>query len=510
MATTTPSSHSNLPYAPRRATPRDWVGLAFLLIPVLLVSIDNTVLSFALPAISIALTPTANTLLWITDIYPLVLAGLLVAMGSLGDRIGRRRILLIGVAGFGVLSAAASFAPSAGWLVAGGAGLGVFGAMLMPASLSLIRTIFTDAQQRTLAVAIWAATFSVGMSIGPVVGGLVLQTFGWRAAFFLAVPLLLPMLAARWLLPESRNPAPGSIDPVSVALSMLTLVPVVYAIKAFAHDGLTGIFVVSLLVGLTAGVAFVRRQLHSESPLLDMRLFKIRAFTAAIVANLLSFFSVVGFTFFEAQQLQLVLGLSPVVSGALMIPGAVGAIAAGLWAVRLVRRVPKRQALVGGLLFAALAYGVLIVAPSPISVGALVLGSVILSVGLGVAETVANDVIVASVPADRAGAAAGVSETAYELGTLLGFAVLGTIITSVYRDTMMLPAGLTGEQAEQARETLGGAVRVSQSLPSGDAAVLMESASAAFDHGVGVAAILAMLVMVAAAALVNRMMSTRW
>jgi len=170
----------------------------------------------------------------------------------------------------------------------------------------------------------------------------------------------------------------------------------------------------------------------------------------------------------------------------------------------------RRQALVGGLLFAALAYGVLIVAPTPISVGSLALGSIILSIGLGVAETVANDVIVASVPADRAGAAAGVSETAYELGTLLGYAVLGTIITSVYRDTMMLPGGLSPEQAEQAGETLGGAVRVAQSLPSGDAAALLQSASAAFDHGVGVAAILAMVVMVAAAAVVNRMMSPRW
>jgi DHA2 family multidrug resistance protein-like MFS transporter len=510
MATTLPSGQSNSPYAPRAATRRDWVSLVFLLIPVLLVSIDNTVLSFALPAISIALTPSANTLLWITDVYPLVLAGLLVAMGSLGDRVGRRRILLIGVAGFGVLSAAASFAPSAGWLVAARAGLGVFGAMLMPATLSLIRTIFTDARQRTLAVAIWAASFSVGMSIGPVVGGLVLQTFGWRAAFFLAVPLLAPMVAARWLLPESRNPAPGRIDPVSVVLSMLTLVPVVYAIKGFAHDGVTGVVVGSLLLGLTAGVTFVRRQLHAATPLLDMRLFKIRAFTAAVLANLLSFFSVVGFTFFEAQQLQLVLGLSPVLSGMLMIPGAVAAIIAGLWAVRLVRRVLKRQALVGGLLFAALAYGVLIVAPTPISISSLVLGSVILSIGLGVAETVANDVIVASVPADRAGAAAGVSETAYELGTLLGYAVLGTIITSVYRDTMMVPGGLSPEQAEQAGETLGGAVRVAQSLPSGDAAALLQSASAAFDHGVGVAAILAMVVMVAAAALVNRMMSPRW
>ncbi|HEY5821900.1 MAG TPA: MFS transporter [Propionibacteriaceae bacterium] len=490
----------------RRATVRDWVGLAILMVPVLLVSIDNTVLSFALPAISIELTPTANTLLWITDIYPLVLAGLLVAMGSLGDRIGRRRILLIGTFGFAAVSALASLAPSAEWLIAARAGLGFFGAMLMPATLSLIRTIFTDARQRTLAVAIWAASFSVGMSLGPVLGGLLLQNFSWRAVFFMAVPLLLPMLAGRWLLPESRNPNPGRVDLISVGLSLLTLVPLVLSIKTVAHEGLSALAVGSLVLGVAAGVAFVRRQLRSANPLLDMRLFAIKPFTVAIVANLLSFFSVVGFTFFEAQQLQLVLGYEPFTAGLLLVPAAVAAVIAGLGAVALVKRVPKRHAMSAGLLIAAMAYAVLIVAPEPIGVIALVVGSVVLSIGLGLAETVANDVIVASVPADRAGAAAGVSETAYELGTVLGFAVLGTIITTVYRNNVDLPAGLSAEQEQNARETLGGAVRVSESLSAGDASALLRSAATAFDSGVGVAAIIAMVVMIAAAVVVNRAM----
>ncbi len=490
----------------RRATARDWIGLAILMVPVLLVSIDNTVLSFALPAISIDLTPTATTLLWITDIYPLVLAGLLVAMGSLGDRIGRRRILLVGAVGFAAVSAAASFAPSAEWLVAARAGLGFFGSMLMPATLSLIRTMFTQAQQRTLAVAIWAAGFSVGMTLGPVVGGLLLQNFSWRAVFFMAVPLLLPLIAAPWLLPESKTPTPGRVDLVSVGLSLATLLPFVFGIKEVAHDGPNALAVGSLLLGLVAGFAFVRRQLRSVSPLLDMRLFTVKPFTVAIVANLLSFFSVVGFTFFEAQQLQLVLGYEPFTAGLLLIPAAVAAIVAGLGAVALVKRVPKRHAMTAGLLIAALAYAVLIVAPEPIGVIALVVGSVVLSLGLGLAETVANDVIVASVPADRAGAAAGVSETAYELGTVLGFAVLGTIITSVYRNHVELPAGLTPEQHEHAGETLGGAVRVAESLSDGDATALLRSAATAFDHGVGIAAIIAMSVMVLAAAVVHRSM----
>jgi len=205
MTTAALSSHNLQPTTTAPARRRDWLALAVLMVPVLLVSIVNTVLSFALPAISVDLTPTASTLLWITDIYPLVMAGFLVAMGSLGDRIGRRRILIIGTVGFAIMSTAGAFAPSAGWLVLARAGLGFFGSMLMPATLSLIRTIFVDARQRTLAVAIWAASFSVGMSVGPILGGLLLQAFSWRAVFFMAVPLMLPMIAAPWLLPSRRT-----------------------------------------------------------------------------------------------------------------------------------------------------------------------------------------------------------------------------------------------------------------------------------------------------------------
>lgn len=512
MTTASVSSPQIRPSTPpaeptRRATPRDWAGLAVLLIPVLMVSVANTVLSFALPAISIDLTPTASTLLWITDVYPLVMAGLLVAMGSLGDRIGRRRILIVGTTGFALVSALGASAPTAEWLVVARAALGFFGAMLMPATLSLIRTIFTDAGQRTLAVAVWAAGFSVGMTVGPVLGGLLLQTFSWRAVFFMAVPLLVPMLAvAPWLLPESKNPSPGRVDLISVGLSLLALVPFVLGIKTLAHEGLNTLGVGSLVLGVVAGFAFVHRQLHAVSPLLDMRLFAIRPFTAAILANLLSFFSLVGFTFFEAQQLQLVLGYQPFTAGLLLIPAAGAAIVAGLGAVALVRRVPRRHAMTGGLLVAAAAYGILVVAPAPVGVVALVVASVVLSMGLGVSETVANDVIVASVPPDRAGAAAGVSETAYELGTVLGFAVLGTIITSVYRHQVVLPTGLDPEQQGDARETLGGAVRVGESLSRADADFLLRSASTAFDHGVGVAAIVAMTAMVGAAVLVHRVL----
>lgn len=491
-----------------RVGPRGWWALAVLMVPVLLISIDNTVLSFALPSISMELTPTADTLLWITDVYPLVLAGLLVAMGGLGDRIGRRRILLLGTVGFAAVSAAAAFAPSAPWLVGARAALGVFGAMLMPATFSLIRTIFTDPRQRTLAVAVWAAGFSVGMSLGPILGGLLLQSFTWRAVFLIALPILAPMLAAPFLLPESRHPQPGPVDLAGVVLSLLTLVPLVYGIKTLAHGDVV-VGAVSIVVGALAGGAFVRRQLHAAHPLLDMRLFAISPFTASITANMVSSFTMVGFTFFAAQQLQLVLGFEPFQAGLLLVPAALAAVLAGLAAVPLVRRLPKRHALVLGLAVAAAAYAVLAVSSAPIGIGPLVAASVVLCVGLGVSETVAGDLIVAEVPGDRAGAASGVSETAYELGTVLGFAVLGTVISTVYRNRVRLPAGLDPTQRQDAQETLGGAVRVAQSLPSGDAAALQHSAATAFDSGVGVAAVVAAVVMGATAIFVARMLRPR-
>ena len=258
----------------RRVGARGWAALVVLMLPVLLVSVDNTVLSFALPDIARDLAPTSAQQLWIIDAYPLVLAGLLVTMGTLGDRFGRRRMLLIGATGFAAVSALAAFAPTAAWLIAARAGMGVFGAMLMPSTLSLLRSIFTDRDQRRLAIAVWASMFSAGSALGPIVGGILLEHFAWGAVFLMAVPVLVPLLVlAPILLPESRDPHPGRIDPVSIALSMGTMVPIVFAIKEAAVHGFGPAVVALALLGLGIGVLFVRRQLRLETPMLDMRLF---------------------------------------------------------------------------------------------------------------------------------------------------------------------------------------------------------------------------------------------
>ncbi|MCU1438450.1 MAG: transporter [Naasia sp.] len=494
------------PAAGRRA----WAGLVLLMLPVLLISVDNTVLSFALPAISRDLRPNSTTLLWIVDIYPLVLAGLLVAMGTLGDRIGRRRLLLIGATGFGVISAAAAFAPSAELLIAARAAMGFFGAMLMPSTLSLLRSLFTNARQRTMAIAIWAGAFAAGTSLGPIVGGAVLAHFPWGAVFLIAVPLLVPLLAlAPFVIPESKDPAPLRIDVLSVLLSLLALTPFVYAIKVLAHDGVGVLGLAALAVALGSGAQFLRRQGRIPNPLLDLSLFRHAPFAGSVLANFLAVFSLVGFLFFVSQHLQLVLGLDPLPAGLLLLPGAVLSVAAGLGAAYAVRRVPPRLVIVAGILLTAAGFALIIVLRHDLNAAVVALAFAILSVGVGTAETISNDTILTSVPPERAGAASGVSETAYELGAVLGTAVLGAILAASYRTAVSIPAGVDPEAARQAGETLGGAISVAESLPARQAAALVGSARAAFDSGVGATSLIAVVLMLAAALTIQLSMRPR-
>ena len=480
-----------------------WAALVVLVLPVLLISVDNTVLSFALPALSTALQPSGAQLLWIVDIYPLLLAGLLVPMGSLGDRLGRRRLLLIGAAGFALVSAVAAFAPNAEALIALRAGMGVFGAMLMPATLSLIRNIFTDAEERRLAIAIWAAGFSGGSALGPIIGGLLLEHFWWGSVFLLALPMLVPLLVlAPKLVPESRDPQPGPVDPASIVLVMATMIPLVWAIKTFAHDGVTVGVVLAAGLGLLSGLAFVRRQLVRRDPMLDVRLFAVPAFSASIAANLLSVFSLVGFLYFVAQHLQLVSGRSPVQAGLLLVPGLVLTVVMGLLVVRLVRRVRPAHAMAVGLVLNAVGYAVILTGGRAGSDAALVAAFMILGAGVGMAETISNDLILSAVPARKAGAASAISETAYETGAVLGTAVLGSILNAAYRAHVELPEGLTSAQSAAAGETLGGATSVAAQLPTGVGDALLDSARHAFDSGVTITATVGLVLMLAAAGIV--------
>ncbi|CAM3289470.1 MFS transporter [Nocardioides dubius] len=477
----TPAQNSSSPFSARRR----WAALAVLMIPVLLVSVDNTVLSFAVPSITRDLAPSGNELLWMIDIYPLVLAGLLVPMGSLGDRIGRRRLLLIGATGFAAVSALAAFAPNAGSLIAARFFLGFFGAMLMPATLSLIRNIFTDDNERRIAIAIWAAGFSGGAALGPLVGGWLLEHFWWGSVFLLAVPVLLPLLLlGPILLPESRDPHPGPVDLIGIVLVSGALVGVVFAIKAAASGD--GLAVVALAggAGLAAGYGFVRRMLRSSTPMLDVRLFANPIFSGALAVNLVSVFALVGFIYFFTQYLQLVAGHGPMDAALLLIPGLACTIAFGLAAVPLVRRIGASRVIMLGLGLNSIAYLVVAGLGHTGSQTALLAGFVMLCAGVGMAETISNDLALSAVPPAKAGAASAVSETAYEVGAVLGTAVLGSLLNLAYRTHVVVPAGVGAEEAEHAQATLGGAVQVAEGLPHEVGQQLLDSATTAFDSGV--------------------------
>ncbi|MFF4786552.1 MFS transporter [Streptomyces sp. BK205] len=464
--------------------PGRWLALSVLVLAVLLVAVDATVLGLATPYISEDLKPTGTQLLWIGDVYSFVIAGLLVSMGSLGDRIGRKRILLLGATAFGAMSVLNAYATTPELMILARALLGVAGATLMPATLALIRNIFHDPRERSLAVGIWGATASAGTAVGPIVGGFLLEHFWWGSVFLINLPVMAVLvLVGIKLLPESRNPNPGPWDMISVVLSLVGMIAVVYAVKEAASHGVTGEPIAAGLLGAAALYAFVRRQLTLPTPLLDMRLFRNRGFSGAVLADLLTILGLSGLVFFLSQYLQLVQERPPLEAGLAELPAAVGAVAAGLVAGATARRYSVRAVVSGGLAAIGLALASLTVLDE--STGYPVLGAALLVVGVGAgfSFTVTADVILSSVPKDQAGAASAVSETAYELGAALGIAVLGSIVTGVYRGFTAPPGTPTG-----AHESLGGAVEAASDMPMNTAQDLLASARGAFVDGLTIAA----------------------
>ncbi|MGK9464221.1 MFS transporter [Streptomyces sp. G6] len=475
--------------------PGRWLALAVLVLAVLLVAVDATVLGLATPYISEDLAPSSTQLLWIGDVYSFVIAGLLVSMGSLGDRIGRKRILLIGATAFGLISVLNAYAHTPELMIVARALLGVAGATLMPATLALIRNLFHDPRERSLAVGIWGAAASAGAAVGPVVGGFLLEHFWWGSVFLINLPVMAVLvLVGVKLLPESRNPDPGPWDLLSVVLSLVGMVGVVYAVKEAAAHGFAWATLAAGLLGAAALYGFVRRQLTMPTPLLDMRLFRSRGFSGAVLADLLTILGLSGLVFFLSQYLQLVQGRRPFEAGLAELPAAIGAVVAGLLAGRAARRFSVRSVVSGGLAAVGLALAALTVIGQHTGYPLLGAALLVVGVGAGLSFTVTADVILSSVPKEQAGAASAVSETAYELGAALGIAVLGSIVTGVYRD-FTGPAGTP----DAAHESLGGAVEVAAHLPAPSAGALLNAARQAFVDGLTLAAGVGAAVLLAAA-----------
>jgi DHA2 family multidrug resistance protein-like MFS transporter len=478
------------PSTTRQAGRREWIGLAVIALPCLVYAMDLTVLNLAVPHLSADLRPSSAQLLWIVDVYGFMVAGLLVTMGALGDRIGRRRLLLAGAAAFAIASVLAAWSGSAAQLIAARALLGVAGATLAPSTLSLIRSMFADPRQRTVAVGVWIASFSAGGAIGPLAGGLLLAWFWWGSVFLLAVPVMaLLLLLGPSLLPEYRDPAAGRPDLLSAGMSLAAVLAVIYGLKQLAQDGLGWPPAVSIPAGLAVGAVFVRRQRTLADPLLDLRLFRVPAFSAALTTNVLSFFVGFGALLFIAQYLQLVLGLSPLQAGLWMLPSSAAFVLGSVLTPVLARRVRPVVVMAGGLALAAVGFLLLTRLDRATGLAVLVTGSVVFSLALAPVDTLATDLAVGAAPPQRAGAASAISETSAEFGGALGIAILGVIGTAAYRGQVAdaVPAGVPPQAADAARDTLGGAVAAAGQLPDQLGTALLEAARQAFTQGLHLA-----------------------
>nr|WP_296773427.1 MFS transporter [Rhodococcus sp. (in: high G+C Gram-positive bacteria)] len=443
-----------------RAGAREWWALAVLTLAVTLLAVDGTVLALAVPALSDSLDATSTQILWIGDIYSFALAGLLVTMGNLADRVGRKRLLLIGAVGFGLSSVLAAFSTTPEMLIAARMLLGVSGATVMPSTLALIRAIFFDSKQRTRAIAVWSAGATGGAALGPLVGGALLENYWWGSVFLINIPvMILVVVLGIFLIPESRNPERAPIDLLSALLAFAAIVPLVYAIKTAVKDGLTVGFAVALVVGLISGFVFVRRQRRLEYPLIDVSLFARPAFTGSVIANSVAIFALSGLFFFFSQYLQLVRGFSPLVAGLAELPATIAAVVAVVAVGWAVSHFGRGMAIGWALLMTSVGMAGLAIAEQLPTYIWLAIALAVVAGGISIAATIAVDTVVSVVPRERAGAASSISETAYELGIALGIAVLGSILNAVYRNTVSVPTDLGTAEQDAVAESLAGATQ---------------------------------------------------
>nr|WP_296775568.1 MFS transporter [Rhodococcus sp. (in: high G+C Gram-positive bacteria)] len=475
-----------------KAGRKDWLGLSVLVIPILLVSMDISVLYLALPAVVADLEPSSNQTLWILDLYGFFLAGLLITMGSVGDRIGRRRLLMIGALVFGAASLIAAFSTSPEMLLVARALLGVGGATIAPSTLSLIRNMFHDPAQRKEAIGFWTAGFAGGGAIGPVIGGFLLEHFWWGSVFLVNIPVMIVLLiAAPLLVPEFKDPHPGRFDPVSVILSVAAMLSIVYAIKHGAQDGFDGTTITTAVAGLILGFFFVLRQRRGTDPLIDISLFTERAFTAAVLVQFLVIFALTGFSLFASQYLQLIVGLGPLAAGLWLLIPAVAAAAGAVFSPSLSKIIPTGTIIAGGLLLIAAGSLTLHFVGADSGIPLMIVGMSLITLGVGAASTLNSDIVLTAAAPEKAGAASALSETGAELGGAVGIAILGTIGTTVYRHGVQgsLPLDTPPEVAGPASETIGGGMAVADYLPPPFADALRDLAASSFVDGLNLAAV---------------------
>ncbi len=477
---------------PAKATRREWIGLAVLALPCMLYSMDLTVLNLAVPHLSADLKPTSAELLWIVDIYGFILAGALIPMGTLGDKIGRRKLLLWGATAFGLASILAAFSTSVEMLIISRALLGLAAATLAPSTLSLIRNMFHDPVERTTAIGVWIASFSAGGALGPVLGGILLEYFHWGSVFLINVPIMLLLLAiAPALLPEFKDPNAGKPDMLSGFLSVIMVLGVIFGIKRFAEFDFSAVPFLTIALGLVVGMVFTRRQKKLAEPFIDLALLKNRSFTAGLAVNLFSIFTCFASFLLFAQYLQLVLGLSPLVAGLWSAPTGLVFVIGSTMTPRLLRSLSPSRIISGGLTLAVIGFVAIAGLIDGHNLPLFVFAYTLMCAGFAPVFTLTTDMIMTAAPPERAGAASGIAETATEFGGALGIAVLGSLVTAIYR-SRLVDAPMVGvplDVADAARDTLGAAIAASETLPDAQATALELAARAAYIDAYQAAAI---------------------
>jgi len=487
-----------------KAGRREWLGLAVLALSALMLSVDISVLFLALPQLSADLEPSITQQLWISDIYGFMLAGFLVTMGTLGDRIGRRRLLLIGAAAFGTASVVAAFSVNAPMLIVSRAILGIAGATLAPSTLALISNMFRDEKQRGSAIAIWTSCFIGGIALGPVLGGVLLDTFWWGSAFLIGVPVMAVLLVVGpRVLPEFRDPNAGRLDLTSVALYLAAVLPAIYGFKEIARNGWQPVPIATVGAGVAFGVLCVRRQWRLAYPLFDLRLFRNRTFRSVVTIFLLVGVIQSGAFLMVNLYLQLVEGLSPLQAGLRLLPAAFAMIASTMAAPRIASRIRPASVMAASLVISAAGYLVISRVPASMGVTALMVGLAITNVGVGPIVALGYGLVLSAAPPEKAGSAASVNETGGEFGVALGIALLGSLGTAIYRFKMdgAIPAGVSADIADAARESISGAVSAAAHVPGRIGAGLLEAAHQAFTTALNMVAGISAIVFVGLAVL---------
>lgn len=475
-----------------RAGRKEWIGLAVLALPTILLALDMSVLYLALPHLAQDLGATSVQQLWITDIYGFLVAGLLITMGNVGDRIGRRKLLLIGAAVFAVASAAAAWSNSAEMLIITRALMGVAGATLMPSTLALISNMFKDPKQNAAAIGVWMGAFMGGIALGPIVGGVMLEFFWWGSVFLLALPVMaLLLFSAPRLLPEFKNPnSEGtSLDFVSVGMSLATILPVVYGLKELTREGVQFLDIAAIVVGLVVGWLFVRRQHTLEHPLLDPKLFHNKTFSAAVTIGIGAGI-MAGTNLFVYQYLQTVDELSPLSTALWMLPSTLVTVVSLQIAPMLARRIKPGIVIAGGLVIVAIGYFMLTQLGSG-DLGLLIAGLIVSAIGIGPVAGLGATLVLGSVPPEEAGVASAVNETGAEFGIAMGVATMGVIGTAVYRANFdgEVGPGLPGEVVEAAKESIAGALVAAQNLTGPLQGQLLNGAREAFSYSLNATAL---------------------